>query len=112
MMYQKDLGWYYTSSYRRAPAWTSVQYLYQFMRSHKTPGPRADEVSLEDLEVGDVIQLAFGGGGFAHSLFVVEKQGNQAQDILIATHSQDSDYRALSTYENVSQYRYLKIMNE
>ncbi|MDR0964416.1 MAG: amidase domain-containing protein [Clostridium sp.] len=112
MDYQKDIGWYYNSSYDRAPAWTSVQYLYQFMIKNRSLGPRAQEVALAEIEPGDVIQLAFDGGGFTHSLFVVEKTGDLANEVRIATHTLDSDYRLLSSYQDVSAYRYLKILND
>jgi hypothetical protein len=108
---KKGNGWYYHTAYDRGPAWTAVMYFYQFLISNRGAGPKGHETTLEDLEIGDVIQLAFEPAYFSHNLLVVEKQGdgNRMEDILIACHSQDSDYRPLSTYTGVADYRYLKL---
>jgi hypothetical protein len=108
---KRGIGWYYRTAYDRGPAWTSVMYFYQFLTSNKGAGPKGHETTLEDLEIGDVIQLAFDKDYYSHSLLVVEKRGEgiRPEDILIACHSQDSDYRPLSTYEEVLGYRYLKL---
>ncbi|MDR2044698.1 MAG: amidase domain-containing protein [Clostridium sp.] len=120
MNYRKNFGWYYHSSYDRAPAWTSVQYFYQFLTDNQEAGPKADEVPLKDVQIGDVVQLSFDGAVFHHSLLVVEVkapdttgEGGSAvpgmDQILIATHTDDSDYRRLSTYTAMRSYRCLKI---
>ncbi len=64
---------------------------------------------MQDLQIGDVIQLSFDGHVFTHSMLVVEL-GSPAtpQNILIATHTIDSDYRPLSTYTAL-KFRYLHI---
>ncbi len=95
MNYSKN-GWYYKNAGNRSPAWTGVQFLYAFLvSSGKRPGPSAAEIPASDAVPGDVIQLSFDGIKFSHSLFVVEKG---ERGILIATHSDDSDYRALDSY--------------
>jgi hypothetical protein len=107
------MGWYYHTSYDRGPAWTSVVYLYQFLIRNEGDGPKGKETAMENLDIGDVIQLAFDEDYFSHSLIVVEKrgEGKRLEDVLIACHSKDSDYRQLSTYEGVKQYRYLKLVD-
>lgn len=109
MNYTKTFGWYYISSNNRAPAWTGVQYLYNFlMRKNMTKGPYGKEVDMEEIEPGDIIQLS-SGDIFHHTLFVVRAEGKKTADnILIATHSLDSDYRPLSTYD-VPIMRFIKI---
>lgn len=105
----RTFGWYYYSLSNRAPAWTSVQALYQFLVHRKGPGPSAREILLEEILPGDIIQLSFDGTRYAHSLLVVATGRRPAEDhVLIATHTQDSDYRPLSTYA-FSKYRCLKI---
>src|SRR5690554_560109 len=60
MNYIRDLGWYYNSANDKAPAWTGTTYLYNFLtRSTTGPGPVGREVDVSQIEVGDIIQLAF-----------------------------------------------------
>jgi hypothetical protein len=108
---KRGIGWYYRTAYDRGPAWTSVMYFYQFLTGNKGAGPKGHETTMEDLEIGDVIQLAFDKDYYSHSLLVVEirGEGTRMEDILIACHSQDSDYRPLSSYEGVLGYRFLKM---
>lgn len=109
MNYTKTFGWYYNSQSDRAPAWTGVQYLYNFLMKQKKPGPYAEEVPLWELLPGDVIQLSFTQGVFSHTLLVVETGPIPSPDnLLVATHSLDSDHRPLATYQTVAQ-RYLRI---
>lgn len=106
---KKTFGWYYYSANDRAPAWTGVQYLYNFLMNNKGVGPYGKRIAMEELQIGDVIQLAFSPGYFTHSLLVVERQEVATLDnILIATHTDDSDYRPLSTYEAVDR-RFIQI---
>lgn len=59
----------------------------------------APEAGLGKLEPGDFIQLSFGRGVFAHDPIVVEiRQPAFPDTILVAAHSQDADFRPLSTY--------------
>ena len=111
MNYTKDLGWYYNSANDRAPAWAGVPYLYQFLTgSHKT-GPKANDVSINDIDIGDIVQLSFDGETFSHSLIVVAAGNPRTYDtILIATHTDDSDYRPLSSYFFAQKMRFLKIL--
>ncbi|MDR3309917.1 MAG: amidase domain-containing protein [Oscillospiraceae bacterium] len=89
-------GWYYRAPSDRAPSWTSVELLYGFLtRSGNGPGPRGAAVRLGDAAPGDVIQLSFDGEKFSHSLLVVDRADG---GVLIAAHSDDSDYRPLETY--------------
>lgn len=109
MNYKKTFGWYYNSANDRAPAWTGVQYFYNFLTSNKSAGPYASAVGMADIIPGDIVQLSFMTGTWGHSLLVVQTGDTPSLDnILIATHTDDSDYRPLSTY-NVLDYRFLKI---
>ncbi|MDE7260713.1 MAG: amidase domain-containing protein [Oscillospiraceae bacterium] len=103
MNYTKDLGWYYIDANNKAPAWTGVEYFYNFMtRQEQTPGPVAQEASISQMEPGDVIQLSFDGESWNHSPVVVQllhRPALQPADVLIAAHSYDADNRPLSTYD-------------
>jgi len=110
MNYKKTFGWYYSNASDRAPAWTGVQYLYNFLTGSHTVGPFATVIGMNDIQPGDIVQLAFSPSVFTHSLLVVETGVVPNLDnILIATHTDDSDYRPLSTYF-VMDRRFLHIV--
>lgn len=99
MNHTKDTGWYYNHVNDRAPGWSGVPYLYQFLTTNKGLGPFGTQTSMEQIEEGDIIQLSFDGTNFVHSLFVVEIDGiNDLNHIKIATHTYDSDNRIAATY--------------
>ncbi|MDO5558307.1 MAG: amidase domain-containing protein [Oscillospiraceae bacterium] len=101
MNFTKDFGWYYINANSKAPAWTGVSYLYNFLtRSTESQGPAAHECPLSEVRPGDIIQLLFTGSSFQHTPFVVAVSApHRPQDILIAAHSYDADYRPLSLFD-------------
>lgn len=97
MNYKKHIGWYYNSVNDRAPAWSSVEFLYRFLTTNKSVGPVAKVSNYNDIQIGDIIQLKFSGmTNFSHSLLVVNKDESE---IYVATHTDDSYRRSLSTYQ-------------
>ena len=94
MNYTPETGWYYINSTQRAPAWTSVEYLYKFLINNNSIGPSAKETSPTQIEIGDVIQLG-NHEKFYHSLLVVEKSNN---NIYVAAHDFDAYMKNLNTY--------------
>ena len=104
------LGWYYHSLNSRAPAWTGVAEFFRFITSEHQTGPAAEVAELEDVQPGDIVQLSTAGTRFHHSGIIVET-GEQPDldNVLIACHTFDSDYRPLSTY-NIRQIRFLHIL--
>ena len=110
MNYTRDLGWYYIDPNNKAPAWTGVDYFYNFMtRAENTAGPAAHAVSIAHLLPGDVVQLSNDGEKWNHSPVVerlLRKPALQPSDVLIAAHSYDSDNRPLNTY-NYRAIRFL-----
>ena len=111
MNYTPTFGWYYNSQYSRAPAWTGVPYFYNFLtRKKESPGPFGEEVDLKGVQPGDFVQLRFVEGAFAHNPVIVAV-GNipELDNILVAAHSEDSDYRPLSTYP-IRESRFLHII--
>ncbi len=100
MNYKRDLGWYYSSPINRSAAWSSVIYFHKFMTTNKGVGPFGRVSNIEEVIPGDIVQLHIDGSRFHHSLIIVDILGeNTFDNILIATHYYDSDYRPLSTYE-------------
>ena len=112
MNYTPTFGWYYIDADNKAPAWTGVEYLHNFLiRSEISPGPICTVTQdLAAAEPGDVIQLIFEGDVFQHSPVVVATDGSgQPSGILVAAHSYDADCRPLDSYM-YQQYRVLHIL--
>lgn len=109
MNYTPDFGWYYISSDNRAPAWSGVQYLYNFLVGNKAEGPFASDVPIENVLPGDIIQLGDENYEFYHTM-VITSVGEQpnAENILVAAHTYDVNCRPLDTY-NIINIRFLHI---
>ncbi|SHI12268.1 Putative amidase domain-containing protein [Sporobacter termitidis DSM 10068] len=112
MNYDQTYGWYYISANHKAPSWSGVPFLRNFLVSNaEGPGPRAAEAAIGELLPGDVIQLSFEGKAFQHSLLVVSAGAVPDRDnILVATHTDDSDYRPLNSYD-YQNIRFLHILH-
>ena len=106
MNYRPTFGWYYISLNERSPSWTGVEYFYNFITTNTDVGPYGKEVGLDELEVGDVIQLGRDGEGFYHTLLVVGFDGN---DTLVAAQTDNALGRPLSSY-TYDFSRYIKIL--
>ena len=68
-------------------------------------GPVGREARIDELEIGDAIQLGRNVDGFYHTLIVVGFEGN---DPLVAAQTNDAYMRPLSTY-SYDFARYIKI---
>ncbi len=107
---KKDLGWYYYGVNSRAPAWSGVPYFYNFITTNKGRGPYGAEIPLSELEPGDILQLATIYDHYHHSPIVVEVGETPSLDnILVAAHTFDADYRPLSSY-TIRKMRCIKIL--
>ena len=106
MNYTKTFGWYYVSLEDRAPAWTGVDFFYNFITENQGVGPFGKEASSDECEVGDVIQLGREADGYYHTLIIV---GFDSDDILVAAQTDDALRRPLSTYR-YDFLRYIKIL--
>ena len=113
MNYTPDFGWYYVSEDDRAPAWSSVEYFFDFMTG--TPlfleqnggiGPFATVVEREAVMPGDVIQYANAAGDWYHTVIVT---GFDGEEILVSAQSNDALDRPVSSYRNAVTKRYLHI---
>lgn len=110
MDYTPTYGWYYIDANRKSPAWTGVAYLFNYLtRERAAVGPAARDTSIFEMLPGDIIQLSFDGVRWAHSPVVVSVGEPRSYDnVLVAAHSYDADYRPLASYEFVS-VRFLHI---
>ncbi len=111
MNYLPVFGWFYRSTNDRTPSWTGVEYLYKFLVNNKGLGPFAEEVRLDKLQVGDIVQLGRETGDFYHCPVVVGIENNV---IYVAAHSFDTFYKPLYsfTYELVRGLHILGVRKE
>lgn len=103
-------GWYYLNANQKSPSWTGVVYLYNYLtRTRQSPGPIAEEVPLASLLPGDIVQLSFDGISYQHTPVVVAaRNASSADEVLVAAHSMDADYRPLSTYDyQIAKYLHI-----
>ena len=105
MNYTPTFGWYYNSANDRAPAWTGVQYLYNFLVNNKKEGPYAVVTSPSQVAIGDIVQLGHANGHFYHSPIVC---GIIDGRIFVAAHSFDAWMRPLDSYKfDVARYLHI-----
>lgn len=104
MNYTPVVGWYYRTSSDRTASWTGVEYLYNFLMFNRSTGPYAREVSREEVEPGDIVQLGMKNGRFYHSPVVVAV----SPLLLVAAHSLDAMNKPLGEYA-YSAVRFLHI---
>ena len=98
------MGWYYRSAFDRAPAWSGVEYLYNFLINNKSVGPYAHVVSAGEAMPGDIVQLGISNGHFYHSPVIT----SVSPTIMVAAHTDDSLNRPLSSY-TYDQARFIHI---
>ncbi len=104
MNYTPVYGWYYISSAERTASWTGVEFLYNFLINNESVGPYASEVSEEEAQIGDIIQLGDQSGDFYHTPVITEITPR----ILVAAHSYDVLDKPLSSYR-YAEIRFLHI---
>ena len=112
MNFTPDFGWYYINPNDRAPAWSSVEFLYDFLtgspdfvQANGGIGPFGMEVDSRGAIEGDVVQLADETGDFYHTLIITGFSGGQT---LVSAHTNDALDKPLATY-NFSSLRYIHI---
>jgi len=111
MNYTPTFGWYYISPDNRAPAWTGVVYFYNFLtRQEQSQGPFAVETGIQQMEPGDFVQFRFNGEVYGHTPIIVSTGSPPTpENILLAAHTYDADWRPLSTYY-FQEIRFLHIL--
>ena len=95
MNYTKTFGWYYISLQNRAPAWTGVEYLYNFLVNNKSVGPYGHEVDISEAKPGDIVQLGTNAGDVYHTPVIVAVK----PQILVCAHSDNALNRPLNSYD-------------
>ena len=112
MNFTTDFGWYYITELDRAPAWSSVEFFYDFITGAPTftavnggIGPYGMEVDSTRAVEGDVVQLADESGDFYHTLII---SGFSEGQTLVCAHTNDALDKPLSSYK-FSSLRYIHI---
>ena len=112
MNFTPDFGWYYINENMRAPAWSSVEYFFDFMTGasdfasqNGSVGPFGLITDAAGVFEGDVVQLADETGDFYHTLLIT---GFREGETLVSAHTNDALDRPLSDY-TFSSLRYIHI---
>lgn len=98
MNFDKYYGWFYNSQNSRSPSWASVEYLSRFLLQNQTLGPFAVLQQVDNLQIGDIIQLKQTQADFNHSLIISKIENGR---IFICAHDNNSLDRPLSSYNFV-----------
>ncbi len=110
MNHKPTFGWYYISANNHSPSWTGVPYLYNFLVRKTGVGPVGKEVSMDEVQPGDISQFAGTSSRFSHSQLIVSvDKGTGLDGIRVATHTFDSLDRALSSYQFLN-IRFIQIL--
>lgn len=104
MNFTPTFGWYYVSPDDRAPAWTGVEFIYNFLTSNSGAGPFAREVAWYDALPGDVLQLGDEAGDFYHTPVITAIYPT----VTVCAHSYDMLDVPLSSYD-FAEVRFLHI---
>ena len=106
------LGWFYYSINNRSYSWTGVEEFYNYAINNKSNiGPSAKVVSIDKIEVGDVVQMLQTGNRFHHNLLITKINGVKNLDnIYVTCHTYDAKDKRLSDYY-FTKIRFLKILN-
>lgn len=112
MNFTPTFGWYYRNANDKSPSWTGVTYFYNFLtEQNQRIGPFATETDISFIQPGDFVQLNLDQDeAFDHTPIIVERgEVPTFENVLVAAHSNDADYRPLSTYD-FTQIRFLHVL--
>jgi hypothetical protein len=106
-------AWYYYSSFNRSPSWSGVEFLFKFLTTNKTQGPFAKVANVQEMEIGDIVQLQFEQPFFTHTLIITHTKNNQPpkseRDIFVTANTFDVLNKNLTQY-HYKNIRFLKVL--
>lgn len=109
MNYNKVKGWYYNSANDKSPSWTGVDFLYNFLVNNKSVGPHGKIVQIDEVDIGDLVQLSFDGNVFSHSLIIVKiKYPISINNTFVAAHTYDVFEKEIGKY-SFKKIRFINI---
>ncbi|MGN1201582.1 MAG: amidase domain-containing protein [Candidatus Caccovivens sp.] len=95
VMDYSQLGWFYRSVNDHSASWTSVKFLNDFLLRKSGTGPFASVQPMNNLQIGDIIQLRQNPTHFNHTVIISKiENGN----IYVCAHSNDALDKPLSRY--------------
>ena len=100
MNYSQQNGWFYINSSNRSPSWTDVELFERFLTKNKGIGPFAELKNIEDLQLGDIIQLRQNLYRFNHSLIITKIENGE---IFVCAHSRDVKDFPLSSFPYIER---------
>ncbi len=113
MNYTRDFGWYYISPEERAPAWSSVEFFYDFItqdprftEQNGGVGPFGKVITREEAAVADIIQYANEEGDWYHTVIITNM--DEAGEIFVSAQTNDALDRPLSGY-NFADARFIRV---
>lgn len=112
MNFTPTFGWYYIDANNKSPSWTGVPYFYNFLtREERSVGPFGVESTMELMLPGDFVQLRFEDRDIFSHTPVIVSVGNppSLQNILVAAHSINADWRPVDTYP-FQEIRFLHVL--
>ena len=95
VMNYSPLGWYYNSVNDRAPAWTGVNQLYDFLINNKSIGPFASLRNKSTISIGDVVQLGRSENDFYHTMLITKIEDGR---IFLCSNTRDAKNVPLDYY--------------
>lgn len=95
MNYTPVMGWFFISSANRSPSWSGVEFFHNFLILNTHAGPYGKIVDINQVEIGDIIQLQDALGDYYHSLVVTDIINGE---IYISAHSNDAYNKPLKSY--------------
>ncbi len=106
------MGWYYKSLNDRSPAFTGVEQLFNYSISNtKSVGVKCKLVTIDQLEIGDIIQLCQRKPVFNHCVIITKIDNIPTPNTIFVTcHTNDVYNKKLSDYF-YTKIRFLKILN-
>jgi len=112
MNFTPTYGWYYKNANDKSPSWTGVEYLYNFLIEKECrAGPFAVVSDINLVQPGDLVQMDLDDDPqFDHTPIIVERgEVPTLENVLVAAHSADADFRPLSTYP-IRAIRFLHVL--
>lgn len=106
-------GWYYVSLTKRSPSFSGVNEFFNYaITNTKSVGIKAKVVTIDKLEVGDVVQMLQKGDVFHHTLIITKITGKvpELNNIYVTCHTNDAKDKQLSNYY-FKKIRFLKIIS-
>ena len=112
-MNYSHLGWFYKNLNWRSPSWAGVEEFYSFsISNHSNFGVKTKLCTIEELEIGDIVQLKLINENRYHHTMLVTKilEPKSTKNIFVTCHTYDAKDASLSNY-NISEKRFLKVIN-